>query len=236
MSLLPWKRCIRGSGKAGCPLLIGRQGGRSLCFSPCPPCLFFSLLVLFSPLNTCSNCMCQNTGSPAVLLCHMLNQLSAQHFQIELCSQTQHIYYSQLAPHPVFETKLKLLLEQWFIAQLDMFVHTGLTHQQLHTHTCPHTSPWTVLCVILGCGRPWLQSGRIALYWIHWEHMFKTAWLGLQWLPYKQGHAVSTYQEDERVREREEAEWTAHEGSLALALETGQFILWILPDCDSLFD
>lgn len=102
MSPLPWKRCIRGSGKAGCPLLIGRQGGRSLCFSPRLSCIFVLLLVLFSTLNTFSNCVCQNTGSPAVPSCHMLNQLSTQHFHIELCSQTQHIYYSQLAPHPDF--------------------------------------------------------------------------------------------------------------------------------------
>lgn len=40
MSPLPWKRCIRGSGKAGCPLLIGRKGGRSFFLSSCLPRVF----------------------------------------------------------------------------------------------------------------------------------------------------------------------------------------------------
>lgn len=53
MSPLPWKRCIRGSGKAGCPLLIERQGGRSLCFSPRLPCIFLlRFCLLFSSLHS----------------------------------------------------------------------------------------------------------------------------------------------------------------------------------------
>ena len=63
MSPLPWKRCIRGSGKAGCPSLIGRQGGRSLLL---PPPLVFpvsSSCVLFS--KRLQNRMCQNAGASA---------------------------------------------------------------------------------------------------------------------------------------------------------------------------
>lgn len=55
MSPLPWKHCIKRSGKAGCPLLIRRQGGRSLFFSslvflPYLP-LFFSLSSTLLPIH-----------------------------------------------------------------------------------------------------------------------------------------------------------------------------------------
>lgn len=76
MSPLPWKRCIRGSGKAGCPLLIGRQGGRSVFLSPRLPCIFLLDLVLFPPLNTCSIHTCQNPGAPAEPSWHVLNTLT----------------------------------------------------------------------------------------------------------------------------------------------------------------
>lgn len=98
-------------------------------------------------------------------------------------------------PCTLVSTKLKCLLPQWFIAQLEMFVHRVLTHINTckHTPLRTHATHWVVLCVILGCGRPWLESVRTALCWIHWDHMFKTVWLGLPWLPYDQGHAVPTY-------------------------------------------
>lgn len=47
MSLLPWKHCIRRSGKAGCPLLIRRQGGRSLFLALSFCSIFLLHLVLY---------------------------------------------------------------------------------------------------------------------------------------------------------------------------------------------
>lgn len=112
-----------------------------------------------------------------------------------------------------------------------MLVQTVLAHRHLHAHTCTHTTPWTALCVILGCGRPWLESGSIVLCWIHWDHMFKTAWRGLQLLPYK-ARPCCVYIPGgwERARRRK----GDNQGWMALALETGQFIFCVLTDFNSL--
>ncbi len=150
--------------------------------------------------------------------CPLLQRVESAHGTAPRNKTPQSITVSR--PRTQASTKLKLLLEQWFIAQLEMFVHTQRSHTSTRTHTCTHAAPWAELCVILGCGRPWLESWRIALCWIHWDHMFKTAWLGPPRLPYKQGNAVSTYQEDERGRE---GWWgrTTSEERMALARETG---------------
>lgn len=100
MSPLPWKRCIRGSGKAGCPLLIGRQGGRSLFLSPCLPCILLLHLVLFSPPNAR---MCQNTGAPTVPSCHVLNHLTTQHLQIKLHRQKTVHLLQLVGPAPMLQ-------------------------------------------------------------------------------------------------------------------------------------
>lgn len=198
------------------------------------PCIFLLHLVLFSPLNTCSNRMCQNTGSPAVPSCHMLNQLSTQHFQIGLCSQTQPIYYSQ--PHTQASTKLKLLLEQWFKAQLEMFVHTGLTPAAAYTRLRTHLSMNCVVC------HPWLwealagvREDSALLNPLRAHVQICMTWPSMASIQARL-RCVCIPGKWESEREMEDAEWAAHEGRVALALETGQFILWILTDCDSLPD
>lgn len=74
MSPLSWKRCIRGSGKSECPLLIGRQGGRSLFLSPRLPFIsvLFCFLFLFPPLL--SNICVQAAAVQLHPLWHMLNR------------------------------------------------------------------------------------------------------------------------------------------------------------------
>ena len=68
MSPLPWKRCIRGRGKAGSPPLIGRQGGKSPLPPPPPPCLS-CIFILRLVLETSSNRMCQNAGASLWTMC-----------------------------------------------------------------------------------------------------------------------------------------------------------------------
>lgn len=65
-------------------------------------------------------------------------------------------------PHTQAPTKLKLLLEQWFIAQLEMFVHTVLTHKHLHAHTLGHTPLHKLRCVssLAVGGLGWSRGGK----------------------------------------------------------------------------
>lgn len=134
MSPLPWKHCIRRSGKAGCPLLIKRQSGRSLFFSPgLPPSIFFLHPVLFPRLNT-SNHTCQNTGGFAL---HTTCWISpAQHLQTKLHRTTG-------KPH--IQPSSHSLLEQRYSCKWDDSPHI------VHTREPSPCAPFHVL------GRPCLE-------------------------------------------------------------------------------
>lgn len=104
MSPLPWKPCIRGSEKAGCPLLIRRQGGKSLFLSApvSSSCiLFFSIhstLLRTVRLKTLERQLCPS--------CHVLNQFPTQRLWVKL--QRARNSFTVSRPYTQASTKLKL--------------------------------------------------------------------------------------------------------------------------------